>query len=313
LTKIPDNAQNPHSRANKKRTLARTPVCDNHAIVVLTAGYAKHIIVFCLGSNPSGGNMPKRLLLFVSLLGVLPLAATAQERTAREYAKVRGINYRNASAAIILGPPHACTLSKQHPCVYYGGDIDPNDPEENGLDNENDLFIQYMWTYNEVNVPSPLKISAAFTNNLSTYGIIDPKTANWDFRVGVTESNFGTSIAHGTTPAEFRATGRSAFGFAEYELLTRTTLSLPTGNVWFDVQPNCTNPNDPECGQDDPRYFESDSDGLNGINSKSTVTSNDGMGPTYFCANSVCGDMFGSWCIDEGVACGDGMSAGLLK
>jgi len=75
---------------------------------------------------------------------------------------------------------------------------------------------------------------------------------------------------------------------------------------------NCTNPNDPECKQPaDPRYFESDTDGLNGINSKLTVTSNDGMGPTYF---GFFGEsFFDSWCNDEGVACGDGMSAGLLK
>jgi hypothetical protein len=290
----------------------QTPDSDNHTKPVLTARYAEHIIVLAWRTDRLGGNMLKRFLFLLSIVGALSLTATAQELTAREYSRTQADKNRNASAAIILGPPHACTLSKQHPCVYYGGDIDPDDPEENGLDNENDLLIQYMWTYNEVNVPSPLKISAAFTNNLSTYGIIDPKTANWDFRVGVTEWDFGTSIAHGTTPAEFRATGRSAFGFAEYELLTRTTLSLPTGNVWFDVQPNCTNENDQDCSAD-PRYFESDTDGLNGINSKFTVTSNDGMGPTYFCANYVCGDMFGSWCNDEGVACGDGTSAGLLK
>ena len=253
--------------------------------------------------------MLKRFWFLVSLLGALSLTATAQETTAREYARAHGIP--NRQSAITLGPPHACTLSKQHPCVYYGGDIDPNDPEENGLSNENTLFIGGSWTYNEVNVPGPLKIFAAFTNNLSTYGIIDPKTANWDFRIGVSEGNGGTDIGYGTSPAEFMATGRSAFGYAEYELLTRTPLSLPKGNVWFDVQPNCTNPNDPECNQDDPRYFESDTDGLNGINSKFTVTSNDGMGPTYY---GLLGDAyFFSWCNDEGVACGDGMSAGLLK
>ena len=254
--------------------------------------------------------MPKRFLFLVSLLGVLSLTATAQERTARDYAKAHGIP--NRQSAITLSPPHACTLSKEHPCVYYGGDIDPNDPQENAMSNENDLFIQCAWTYTEVNVPVPLKISAAFTNNLSTYGIIDPKTANWDFRIGISEGNGGTSIAHGTTPAEFRATGRSAFGYAEYELLTKTPLSLPKGNVWLDVQPNCTNPNDQDCSAV-PRYFESDTDGLNGINSKFTVTSNDGMGPTFFCTGIFCDPDWMSWCNDEGAGCGDGMSAGLLK
>ena len=255
--------------------------------------------------------MIRKLMALAALIAAVSLIASGQELTAREYAKAHSIP--NHQTAITLSPPHACTLSKQHPCVYYGGDIDPNDPEEDGLSNENDLFICCSWTYNEVNVPVPIKISAAFTNNLQTYGIIDPKTANWDFRIGISEGVGGTSIGNGTSPAELTSTGRNAFGLEEYELLTKTPVSLPRDNVWFDVQPNCTNSNDPECNQpDDPRYFESDTDGLNGTNSKFTVTSNDGMGPTFFCAGFTCGEGL-SWCNDEGAACGDGMSAGLLK
>ena len=99
-------------------------------------------------------------LALLGLLVALSLAASAQELTAREYVRTGEDKNHNASAAIVLGPPHACTLSKQHPCIYYGGDIDPNDPEENALSNENDLFIQCGWTYTEVNVPTPFKISA---------------------------------------------------------------------------------------------------------------------------------------------------------
>lgn len=251
--------------------------------------------------------MQRRSLFLVSLLG-LTLTATAQEKTAREYAEAHGIS--NRQSPITLSVPHACTLSKQHPCVYYGGDIDPNDPQEDGLANWNGPTLPDLWTYEEVNVPTPLKISAAFTNNLQTYGIIDPKTANWNFRIGVSEGNGGTDIGSGTAPAVLTATGRNAFGLVEYELLTKTPQSIPKGNVWFDVQPICTNHSDPACNNG--QYFESDTDGLNGINSKFTVTSNDGMGPTLFCIDFYCGNFF-SWCNDEGVACGDGMSAGLLK
>lgn len=153
--------------------------------------------------------MPKRLLLFASLLGALSLTATAQERTAREYAQASG--------------------------------------------------------------PSP----ALLTN-----------------------------------------TGRNAFDLEEYELLTKTPVTLPSGNVWFDVQPNCTNSNDPTCTSNPIGAFESDTDGLNGINSKFTVTSDNGMGPTYHCLENIfCGDApnWASWCYDADVACGDGLSAGLLK
>ena len=264
--------------------------------------------------------MPKRFLFLVSLIAVLSITTTAQELTAREYAKAHGIS--NRQTAVTLSTPHACTLSKQHPCIYYGGDIDPNDPEEDGFSNENTLFIEDDWTYNEIAVPVPVKISAAFTNNLQTFGIIDPPTANWQFRIGVSEGNAGTLIAYGSGPALLTDTGRNAFGLEEYELVTKTPVTLPAGNVWFDVEPNCTNQGDGRCNEllqclntndyrcfVDPRYFESDTDGLNGINSKFTVTSNTGLGPVLF---SPFDGFFQSWCNDMGI-CGDGTSSGLLK
>lgn len=250
----------------------------------------------------------KHCFLLIALIFLCSLIAAAQERTASEYAKAHAVP--NRQTAITLGLPHACTLSKQHPCVYYGGDINPKDLEENGLSNENTLLIPDSWTYTEVRAPIEFRVFAAFTNNLQTYGIIDPQTANWDFRVGVSEGLGGTDIGNGTGPAQLTSTGRSAFAFEEYELLTKSSVWLPTGNVWFDVEPNCTNENDPDCSNG--RYLESYSNGLNGINSKFTVTSNDGMGPTYA---DFSGGLYSwaSWCNDLGVACGDGMSAGLLK
>lgn len=251
--------------------------------------------------------MLKNLLLLFGLVVSISLVASAQELAAREYAEAHGIPNHQSPPALSL--PQACTISKQHPCIYYGGDIDPNDPQENAMSNENTLDIPDSWTYNEVNVPVAVTISAAFTNNLQTYGLIDPSTANWQFRSGVTEGNGGTLLASGTTAAELAPTGRSAFQFQEYQLLTRTPVSLPKGNVWFDVQPNCTNQNNPDCSNGE--YWESDTDGLNGINSKFTVTSNTGMGPTYY---AIIIDIFyASWCKDLGLACGDGMSSGLLK
>ena len=249
----------------------------------------------------------KKILFAVTLIAAFSVFAMGAEihKTAKESG-----NARLPGSAISLSSPHACTLEKSHPCVYYGGDIDPNDPEYNGLSNENDLFIANSFTYNEVAAPVAAKISAAFSNNLSTYGVIDPKTATWDFRTGVSEGNGGTDIKSGDTAAEFTATGRNEFGYNEYELLTGTSVSVPKGDVFYNVTPNCTNSSDPDCTSD-PRYFESDTDGLNGINSKYTVTSNNGMGPVF--ESTFFGINWGSWCNDEGVACGDGMSSGVLK
>lgn len=235
----------------------------------------------------------KKTLFAFSLMAAFSVLATGQEVTARAAGKAN-----NRGGPITLSTPHACTLSKQHPCVYYAGDLDPNDPEENGYSNENTLFIGNSWTYNEIDSPVSAKISAAFTNNLQTFGVIDPKTANWDFRVGVTNGNCGSSVGSGTNAAQLHPTGRGAFGYTEYELLTTTPVTVPKGNVWFDVQPNCTNPNDPDC-TNGGRYFLSDTDGLNAINGQFTVTAKNGLGPV------------GGGCFALGID--DGMSAGLLK
>jgi len=253
--------------------------------------------------------MLRSSFVVAALLAILALVASAQELTARSYARVRGVQGPNASAAIVLGPPHACGVSKQHPCIYYGGDIDPSDPQEDALSNENSVFIPRSFTYTEINVPVSINISAAFSNNLQTYGVIDPQTATWNVRIGVSEGNGGTLIAYGDSPAQLTNTGRNAFGLEEYELITRTPITLPAGNVWFGVTPDCTDENNPDCNGG--RYFESDTDGLNGLNTRFTVTSNDGFGPLFGPENFFGG--FYNWCNDEGLACGDGLSAGFLK
>jgi hypothetical protein len=248
----------------------------------------------------------KKILFAVTLVVVFSVFAMGQALTAR----AAGVATRGASNQINLTPPHACSVSKSHPCVYYGGDSNPSDPQFNGLSNENTLFIPNSYTYTEVNVPIATSISASFSNNYSNDNVFDPKTATWLYRTGVSEGNGGTLICSGDNPAMFTFF-ETIVNIPEWEVLTTTPCKLPAGNVWFAVTPNCTNPNDPGC-TNGPRFFEMDTDGtLNGINTKFTVTSNDGMGPMF--DSAYFGVSFGSWCNDQGVACGDGMSAGVLK
>ena len=250
----------------------------------------------------------KKILLAVTVIAAFSAFAVAQNTTAR--ASARGAAHRGA---ISLSAPHACTLSKAHPCVYYGGDINLGDPSQNGGSNENDLFIANSNSYAEVNAPVAAHVSAAFSNNLSSFGILDPQTASYFFRSGVSEGNGGTLLCSGDNPAKITATGRNDFGFNEYEVVTTTPCAVTKGNVWFNVTPDCTNPNDPECGADSPRYFESDTDGtLNAINGKFTVTSNTGFGD-MFDSEIFFGAFFQSWCNDQGAMCGEGFSAGVLK
>lgn len=253
----------------------------------------------------------KKLLLAVTLIVTSSVFAMGSDvhLTARELAKGAAVPSRST---IRLSTPHACTVSKAHPCVYYGGDLNASDPHADGLANENTLVVPYTYTYNEVAVPVNAKIHGAFTNDMAEgSGVLDPMTGTWDFRTNVSEGNGGTSIGSGDSSAEFTPTGRIIFGvFPEYELLTATPLSLPKGNVWYTVLPNCTNPNDNACGNE--TFFETTTDGtLNAINGKFTVTSATGMGPTI--DSSYYGYTYADWCNDLDFACGEGMSSGLLK
>lgn len=211
------------------------------------------------------------------------------------------------SNTIRLSTPPACTVSKAHPCVYYGGDFNMNDPNANGYANENTLSVPNTYTYNEVNVPVAASISASFSNNQATDDVFDPQTALWFYRTGVSEGDGGTLICSGDNPAMITQINY-VYGIAQYEVLTKTPCKVPAGDVWFVVTPNCTNPNDPGCAEE---FWESTTDGtLNAINGKFTVTSKTGMGPTIESVHF--GYNYASWCSDIGL-CGDGMSAGVLK
>ena len=248
----------------------------------------------------------KKILLAVTLVAAFSLFAVGQDMTARAAAHGKV----GKGGQIALAAPHACTLSHSHPCVYYGGDINLGDPNQNGLSNENTAFIPQSYTYTEVKAPVSARVSAAFSNNLASFGVLDPQTATWQFRSGVSEGSGGTLLCSGDSAAMITDTHRNDFGFEEFEVVTKTPCTIPAGNVWLAVTPDCTNAGNGDCTSG--RYFESNTDGtLNAINGKFTITSNTGMGPT-FDSEIFFGFFYASWCNDLGI-CGDGMSFGVLK
>jgi len=148
-------------------------------------------------------------------------------------------------------------------CIFYGGDLDLNDPNANALANENDAIVggnpYGAATYQNFVINQQVGVKGLFTNNLST---LTPSSGYWEIRSGVSEGNGGSLIASGTeSGANFlhTATGRSMFGYTEYTDAVRFTnqLFLSNGTYWFAVVPVCTT-----C---DGRSFNSNTDGLNGI------------------------------------------------
>ncbi len=156
--------------------------------------------------------------------------------------------------------------------LFYGGDFDPNNPNANGLANENDAIVGGIpygaATYENFVISTyNTTVSGLFTNNLSQ---LNPTSAYWEIRSGVSEGNGGTLIASGTGSGDSFAqtpTGRSGFGFTEYNDLvgcgtnwpncTPLPVTLPPGTYWFAVVPNAPN--------QDGRSYNSNTFGLNSI------------------------------------------------
>ena len=147
-------------------------------------------------------------------------------------------------------------------CVFYGGDFDPDNPNANGLPNENDAIVSGSpygsATYQNFVEPYYDFIGSLFTNNLSG---LNPKSAYWEIRSGISEGNGGILIASGTASGNNFSqtpTGRSGFGFTEYaDRVSGLDVDLDPGTYWFAVVPN--DPNNPN------RSFNSNTFGLNSV------------------------------------------------
>ena len=155
----------------------------------------------------------------------------------------------------------SCPVEAGVQCAFYAGDLDVNDPNQNGLANENDAIVggspYGAATYQNFNFAGGTVVGLA-TNNLSQ---LNPSTAYWEIRSGVSEGNGGTLIASGTGATSNQATGRSDFGYTEYtDAVMFDPKTLDAGTYWFAVVP--VDPNN--AG----RSFNSDTDGLNSVGSQ---------------------------------------------
>lgn len=161
---------------------------------------------------------------------------------------------------------------------FYSGDLDPNNSNVNGLANETDAIVSGSpygaATYQNFKVTGGgITVTGLYTNNLMG---LEPSTAYWEIRSGVSEGIGGTLIASGTGTDLVTVTGRSAFGFDEYtNLVLGLSVNLSPGQYWFAVVPN-----DPD---DANRSFSSNTFGLNQIGSYQTDTQY--FNSTYFGAN----------------------------
>lgn len=186
----------------------------------------------------------KKALLAVAVILTLTLGAVAQKGKVPTTSQHRrgdpNAQYKWAPQGI---PPALC-----NPCLFYGGDLDPNDFNAAGMTEENTLLIVGgATTYGAITTPRSLTITGVLVN-VQASAAFDPQTAVFDIRSGVSDGNGGTQIATGTAGIKVATTGRNFLGFNEFTVevdIPATTLA--PGTYWFGVQPQCTNELDGSC------------------------------------------------------------------
>jgi hypothetical protein len=175
--------------------------------------------------------------------------------------KPKGIFPTGAPA---LTPPPPCYPT----CLFYGGDINPSSPDENGFANENTLLVADTQVWGAFNVPAgqTWTVSGLFINTISDgYDGIDPAESTWAIATGVSAGDGGTTVASGTSTADgtqYTSTGRFPFGFTEYSLRVRIPATvLSSGTYWVNVTPQCTDSGNGDCSI--AQYFFDNTFGLN--------------------------------------------------
>jgi hypothetical protein len=141
--------------------------------------------------------------------------------------------------------------------MWYNGDFNG----VNGLANEKSTTTSQASVYDNfvVTTATGWDVSDVFSNNLMSTNVTG---ATWEIRSGVSAGNGGTLVASGMTlTPTVTATGRSGFGFTEYQVkvsgLNVHLPQLPAGQFyWLNVTP---------IGDGTGRSFDSDTSGANAI------------------------------------------------
>ena len=193
--------------------------------------------------------------------------------TIQDYGPVGNFQYKNTTG---VRPANGTCGNPAANCLFYGGDfiVDPLYPPTiaNALANESTLDVPgtpygaATWVPFTVPAGETWDVTGLFTNNMSTYGVLDQGTeptsvAYWSINENMFSGNGGTVVNYGTSPSTSTPTGRAAFGDSEYTVqVTGLSVALTSGTYWMIVVPICTNTANPYC---DGVFFESDVEYIN--------------------------------------------------
>ena len=181
----------------------------------------------------------KKTLFAATLVAALSITSMAAKQKPAVSQHLAG-----SDEATVLDPSKGIPPPLCYPCLFYGGDVNPADPNAAGTSDENTLYVPGSPTYAAYEVPSGISVKVTgILFNVQASANFDPVTASYDVRTGVSEGNGGTSIASGTGNITVQATGRTFNTLNEYTLFVSLAqpLDLSEGEYWFNLTPNCTN------------------------------------------------------------------------
>jgi hypothetical protein len=157
------------------------------------------------------------------------------------------------------GPPALCK-----PCLFYGGDLNPDDVNAAIFPNEDTLSVVAL-TYGSIHVPKNriILVEGLLIQTVIEHGNeLDPQTASWQIRTNILNGTGGTQVGGGNGYVHMQPTGRQFNGYPEYTIAGKVgPIQLSGGGVpggtdyWINLLPDCTHRRDTECK--DVNYFAS--------------------------------------------------------
>ena len=197
-----------------------------------------------------------KIVLVLALVLSLATLATAQNPSFAESVISRGQAPVMSSTFHAVQPPKAPDYCK--PCLWYSGDADPNNPNTNGLANEDDQLVSDSHVYAAWKVVgATTMLQGAFVNSIDTGGFGIDNPTPWEIRKGMKDGSCGTVVMKGKGKSTDTPTGRIFVDLLEFTHRVKfKAFPLKAGIYWVNVTPQCFN--NSVCPN--ARYFETTED-----------------------------------------------------
>jgi hypothetical protein len=232
----------------------------------------------------------KDSIFAVVLVAIFAVAAMAQSPNLTPSTAPGASHVSSGQKIALPGPPSIC-----HPCLFYGGDINVNDPNAQAFNDSNTLLVPNTESFGAVVVPDgkQVVVEGLLANLIPTLTgkVFDPRIATWEIRTGMTEGNGGIQVASGSGTINPTLTGRNPFGYTEYTVAVAVVppVTLTAGTYWVNLSPQCTNSSNPNCSELQ-YYIDNTTQGTNSVRSSFQPRHKMFLNSAYF------GYTYANWC-----------------